>query len=171
MGVTVLPAPALLENGARVDEAEAFQAFYADLFPQIAGYCLMLTSDPGAADDLAQETLTEVYARWRRLREPRPYAFRVARNLARGQAGRRIREVATWSALVEHAVPGTSPDPTLWDAVARLSPEHRDVVLLHYQCDLPLSEVAHIIRRPVGTVKRRLHEARTHLAATLGDRS
>jgi RNA polymerase sigma-70 factor (ECF subfamily) len=43
-------------------------------------------------------------------------------------------------------------------------------VLLHYYADLPVEEVARLIHRPVGTVKRRLHEARRVLAATGGPR-
>jgi RNA polymerase sigma-70 factor (ECF subfamily) len=41
-------------------------------------------------------------------------------------------------------------------------------VLLHYWADLPVAEVARLVRRPQGTVKRRLHEARAQLAVTLG---
>jgi RNA polymerase sigma-70 factor (ECF subfamily) len=47
----------------------------------------------------------------------------------------------------------------------------REAVLLHYLCDLPLTDVARAIRRPLGTVKRRLHEARQLLAQTLGELS
>ena len=50
------------------------------------------------------------------------------------------------------------------DAVDRLPPGLRDVVLLHYYADLPVEDVARAIRRPAGTVKRRLHEARALLS-------
>jgi DNA-directed RNA polymerase specialized sigma24 family protein len=59
------------------------------------------------------------------------------------------------------------PDATTLDAVRRLSPPLRDVVLLHYYADLPIDEVARVLRRPVGTVKRRLFDARVALAAAL----
>jgi hypothetical protein len=38
------------------------------------------------------------------------------------------------------------------------------VVLLRYWADLPVAEVARLVHRPQGTVKRRLHEARAQLA-------
>jgi RNA polymerase sigma-70 factor (ECF subfamily) len=161
-----------VEGGAaRVARDDEFRAFYAEQFSHIAGYCLALTSSPALADELAQEALTEVYVKWTRLREPRAYAFRVAHNIARDSWRRRDREVAVWSAIADSALPGTAPDHDLWDAVRRLPPPLCEVVLLHYLCDLPLSEVARAIRRPTGTVKRRLHEARRLLATTLGDRS
>ncbi len=49
----------------------------------------------------------------------------------------------------------------------RLPGHLRDVVLLHYYADLPVEEVARALRRPVGTVKRRLSDARGILAVTL----
>ena len=152
-----------------MDRDEQFRAFYAQQFPQLSGYCLALTADASRADELAQEALTEVYVRWSRLREPRAYAFRVAHNLAKNSWSKRDRELATWSSIAEQAVPGTAPDPTLWDAVSRLPEPLREVVLLHYLCDLPIAEVARTLRRPLGTIKRRLHEARSLLATTLGD--
>ena len=44
-------------------------------------------------------------------------------------------------------------------ALSRLSPDHRDVVVLHELLDLSYSECAGILRVPVGTVKSRLHHA------------
>lgn len=152
-----------------MDRDEEFRAFYADQFPHLAGYCLALTSDAARADELAQDALTEVYVKWSRLREPRAYAFRVAHNMAKDSWRSRDRELATWSAIAEQAVPGSAPDPALWDAVSRLPAALREAVLLHYLCDLPITEVARTLHRPPGTVKRRLHEARALLATTLGD--
>lgn len=152
-----------------MDRDEEFRAFYAEQFPHLAGYCLALTSDAGRADELAQDALTEVYVKWFRLREPRAYAFRVAHNMAKDAWRRRDRELATWSEISGQSVPGSAPDPALWDAVSRLPAPLREAVLLHYLCDLPISEVARAIRRPPGTVKRRLHEARALLATSLGE--
>lgn len=167
--MTVLTAVTVEGGAARVARDDEFRAFYVEQFPHVAGYCLALTSSPALADELAQEALTEVYVKWSRLREPRAYAFRVAHNIARDSWRRRDREIATWSALAEAAMPGTAPDHGLWDAVRRLPAPLAEVVLLHYLCDLPLTEVARAIRRPAGTVKRRLHEARQLLAHTLGE--
>jgi RNA polymerase sigma-70 factor (ECF subfamily) len=55
------------------------------------------------------------------------------------------------------------------DAVERLPAHLRSVVLLHYYADLPVEDVARALRRPLGTVKRRLLDARKVLSATLRD--
>lgn len=147
---------------------EDFERFYVTTFPDLAGYAWSLTSDPHLGDELAQEALTRVYARWALLREPRPYAYRVVTNLARDRWASARREAEHLSAQrAEDAV--LDPDSTLLDAVRRLDPRLRDVVLLHYFADLPLAEVAHALHRPLGTVKRRLHEARAALAVALED--
>ena len=57
----------------------------------------------------------------------------------------------------------------LLDAVRRLPPRLSVVVLLHYYADLSVDEVARTLRRPAGSVKRQLSEARAVLAHTLGD--
>lgn len=162
IGAAVVPAR------SRDDE---FRRFYASEYADVAGYCLALTSDPALADELAQEALTQVYVRWTRLRTPRGYAFRVAANLAKDHWRSRTRELATWSDLAAHSTTEPALDGIVWDAVRRLPPAQRDVVLLHYLYDLPLADVATAIRRPLGTVKRRLHEGRALLAAALKETS
>jgi RNA polymerase sigma-70 factor (ECF subfamily) len=118
---------------------EAFARFYTEVFGDLAGYGWSLTGDAHVGDELAQEALTRVYARWAILRDPR--------------------------LVDDRTVP--APDATTLDAVRRLSAPLRDVVLLHYYADLPIHEVARVLRRPVGTVKRRLFDARAALAAAL----
>ena len=143
-----------------------FAAFYTSTFGDLAGYGWSLTGDPHVGDELAQEAMTRVYARWGLLREPRPYAYRIVTNLVRDRWRTQNRESTTRDGdLPEQEVAG--PDASTRDAVGRLSPALREAVLLHYYADLPVDEVARVLRRPVGTVKRRLHDARTALAAAL----
>ena len=142
-----------------------FSAFYRETFGELAGYAWSLTRDPNVGDELAQEALTRVYARWGLLREPRPYAYRIVSNLARDRWRAEQRERATWA---DAEVPSTQAhDDSTLDAVRRLPPALRDVVVLHYYADLPVAEVGRVLRRPVGTVKRRLFEARAALATAL----
>ncbi|MDQ1712480.1 MAG: hypothetical protein QOE45_1930 [Frankiaceae bacterium] len=160
-------AEACTAVAVRTSRDEEFGRFYVTEYPSVAGYCLALTGDPALADELAQEALTEVYVRWTRLRTPRGYAFRVAVNLARDHWRRRDRELATWADLAAYAAPAGAADGSVWDAVRRLPEPLREAVLLHYLYDLPVADVATAIRRPAGTVKRRLHEGRALLARAL----
>jgi RNA polymerase sigma-70 factor (ECF subfamily) len=143
-----------------------FAAFYTATFGELAGYGWSLTRDPSIGDELAQEAMTRVYARWGLMREPRPYAYRIVTNLARDRWRAQARERESYGDLIAHGVV-SGPDTSTLDAVRRLSPALREAVLLHYYADLPIDEVARVLRRPVGTVKRRLHDARVALAAAL----
>ena len=156
--------PVHLEGAAR--RVTSFEDFYTATFRDLSRYAWRLTRDDGLADELAQEALTRVCARWPVMREPRPYAFRVVTNLARDHWR---REALDRAARRELARPETTPGPdaAVLDAVRRLSPVLRDTVALHYYADLPVDEVARVLRRPVGTVKRRLFDARAQLAQTL----
>jgi RNA polymerase sigma-70 factor (ECF subfamily) len=143
-----------------------FPAFYAGTFPELAGYGWSLSGSAHVGDELAQEALTRIYARWGLMRDPRPYAYRIVTNLARDRWRDATRERDKWDRLsMPEQIDG--PDTSTLDAVRRLSPALREAVLLHYYADLPVDEVARVLRRPVGTVKRRLHDARAALAAAL----
>jgi RNA polymerase sigma-70 factor (ECF subfamily) len=153
---------------ARTDARLEFADFFDEMWPDLVAFCRTLTGNPHAAEEMTQETLTRVYARYPLLREPRPYAYRIAANLVRRawKDAQRI-EVVDPVALPDRASVGAAGETI--DAVRRLPPRLRDVVLLHYYADQPVDVVAGLLHRPVGTVKRRLHEARRLLAVALDE--
>lgn len=150
--------------------AERFRALYRAEYPRVAGYAYRLTRDSEAANDIAQEAFTRLLARFVAVREPKAYVFHVATNLARAMWQARVRAERVTAELAGDAVtPG--PDRTVADAIARLPRRYRELVLLHYYADLAVADVAEVVRRPAGTVKRQLAEARALLATSLGDRN
>jgi RNA polymerase sigma-70 factor (ECF subfamily) len=168
--VSVEALPAGERPVVAADRDEEFREFFAAEFPRLAGYCLRLLGDEQVARDTAQEALVRVWSRWLGVRDPRAYVYLVATNLVRSEWKDRARRADAWQraaqAQPEHYELG---DRTIRDVVERLPERLRVPVLLHYYADLPVAEVAQLIRRPVGSVKQRLHEARARLAAVLGD--
>jgi RNA polymerase sigma-70 factor (ECF subfamily) len=151
--------------GVTAATANDFAALYTSEFGRLAGYLTSLTGDAESGREAAQEAFTRLFARWRSVREPRAFVYVVATNLCRHswrQSGRERSAVATLGQSLSEG--GPAHDPWLRDLVERLPVRHREVVLLHYYADLPVAEIAAAIHRPVGTVKRRLHEARGLLA-------
>ena len=55
------------------------------------------------------------------------------------------------------------------DALRRLEPEFRAVVVLHYYLGMPLPDVAVALRIPLGTAKSRLHRSLRSMRSTLDD--
>ena len=148
--------------------AAGFRALYVTHFPVVTGYAYQLTRDTETAKDIAQEAFTRLLARWVTVRDPRTYLFHVVTNLVRDSWKARLRRERLVEALgrqTPQAVP--APDRDLADAVLRLPSRHAEVVLLFYYSDLPLTEVATVVGRPEGTVKRLLAEARERLAVAL----
>ena len=151
-----------------VSRDDEFREFFAAEFPRLAGYCLRLLGDEQLARDTAQEALVRVWSRWVGVRDPRAYVYLVATNLVRGEWRDRARRADAWKRAAHDApVTYADADPGLRDVVERLPDRLRVPVLLHYYADLPVAEVARLLRRPVGSVKQRLHEARRRLAAEL----
>lgn len=162
--------PSLL--GVRESTVGGFAALYEGEFGRLAGYLAQLTGDADAGREAAQEAFTRLFSRWRRVREPRAFVYVVGTNLCRQTWRRTGRERLAVASLARTSPELQLPvDPALRDLVERLPERLRQVVLLHYYADLPVAEVAAAIGRPVGTVKRRLHEARALLAIEMGDPS
>ncbi len=139
---------------------------------------LAAVQNPEDACDIVQQALFTAYARLGTLQEPRRFGGwlrGIVANLARRTLERRERE----QRLLERCcASGVAPDPaTVFSqgedvgealrALGSLAPDHRDVAVLYYLRQMPVSGVASIVGRPVGTVKRMLSEARATLRMEL----
>jgi RNA polymerase sigma-70 factor (ECF subfamily) len=151
--------------GVSVATQQDVAALYATEFSRLAGYLTSLTGNPEVAREAAQEAFTRLFARWRKVHEPRGFVYVVGTNLCKHhwrQGGRERSAVNSLGITAEHG--RAAHDPWLRDLVERLPLRLREVVLLHYYADMPVADVALAVHRPVGTVKRRLHEARALLS-------
>lgn len=125
----------------------------------------LLTWDDAEAEDLVQECLIQVARRWRRVQRmdlPLAYARRILVNLAlagRPSQSRRQGELGHESA-VSRAAPhadaiseSLEARAELVDALARISPQQRAVLVLRYFEDLSEQQVADLLGCSIGTVK------------------
>lgn len=159
------PLPRVL--GRSAGTMAAFQVLYVEQFPALVRYGTRALRDQDLAAELAQEAFTRLLARWRDADDPAAYVYVVLTNLIRNHWRTRDRERAALRSLVVTARRDVSHDGGTYDAVWRLPKKLRDPVLLHYVADLPIEDVARALGRPVGSVKRQLHEARTLLHESL----
>lgn len=154
--------------GVARETIEEFQRTYERHFPALSGYCAQLVGDRDAGADLAQEAFARLFAKWRGVRDPRAFLFYVGTNLATDHWRRRTRDASLLTRLTHERPPAAErPRSDLAEAVECLPRTLRSVVLLHYYADLPLTEIAALTHRPLGTVKRHLHEARERLRDVL----
>jgi RNA polymerase sigma-70 factor (ECF subfamily) len=147
------------------DTTAEFAALYRSTFRELSGYCAALLRDDHVAGDIAQEAFVRLFSRWRSVDNPRGFLFVAATNLVRDEWRRRGRARSLFAALaplVKEAAPAADVT-ALDDAILRLPHRERDALVLHLVADLPLAEVARLTSAPLGTVKRRVHDARKRL--------
>lgn len=172
---------ALLVERSR-DEADAFTGIYDRYFPVIHRYVAGRLG-PQIADDLSAETFLVAFRRRDRF-DPargavRPWLFGIATNLVaqhRRMETRRYQALARTGAepaaeshesRVVAWVTAEGLQPQLAKALAALSRQERDVVLLAALSDLGHEEIAQALAIPNGTVRSRLSRARKKLRAVL----
>ena len=144
-----------------------------------------MLANTGHGEDIAQEVFLGAYAalpRFRREASVRTWLLAIARKQClkalRDRQRRRRLEEAQRQAIARkaHRVP---PDPAEEDsevrrqrvrqALARLDPAARTVLLLRYETGLTLTEVAHVVGRSEAGVRRQLARALAQLRAVLDE--
>ncbi|WP_405159983.1 sigma-70 family RNA polymerase sigma factor [Nocardia sp. NBC_01499] len=148
------------------NRTELLRVLYDEHAAALWRYTLGLVRDPGRAEDIVQETLLRAWQRPNVLDQSdtsaRAWLFTVARNLAvdEHRSARNRREFRTDSPP-EQATPDQA-DRALdgWvvaDALGRLSPDHREVIVRAYYRGLSTHQIAAELDIPAGTVKSRMH--------------
>jgi RNA polymerase sigma-70 factor (ECF subfamily) len=165
------------------------QAAYRDLVGRYATPAVNLATrmvqDRALAEDLAQEAFLRAFENLSSYDPRRRFAswfFQILHNVTIDYLRRKRPTVVSLDGLEEGGSPviaGAPRDPpealleqaaltrALEAALARIRPEYREAVVLHYREDLSVQEIAETMGVPAGTVKTYLHRARKELAAIL----
>lgn len=142
---------------------------------RLVRYLLYLTGRREYAEDLAQETWVRVLQRGSQYNGRQrfdPWLFAIARNLAIDYLRKKRKAVQTASLPDDRdeilLVSSSGPSP--FEAAARsedairlagqlqiLSPLYREALLLRFQEDLSLAEIAQVLGAPVTTVTSRIY--------------
>jgi RNA polymerase sigma-70 factor (ECF subfamily) len=143
----------------------------AQHIPRLRRYARGLTHDPAWADDLVQDTLERALQRhwlFRFNRNLVSWLFTILHRLYLNDLARQRRGPAGGEDPPEPAAPGNVAEQLdMQRALARLSPDHRAVILLVGLEQLSYTEAAAVLNVPVGTVMSRLTRARAQLRALL----
>jgi RNA polymerase sigma-70 factor (ECF subfamily) len=167
-------------EAAGQDPASRSAAFREALIREMPGLRAFAVSLAGSfhqADDLLQDTLLKAWSSADSFTpgsNMRAWLFTILRNTYYSLYRRRGREVQDTDGVYSGRI-ATPPNQDgaldLADfqaALAKLPPEHRDVLLMVGAAGFSYEETAEICGVAVGTVKSRLNRARTRLAELLG---
>lgn len=153
-----------LAGRARKGDLDAFNALVSRWEGKIYNYLLRITGHAEDAMDLCQDTFIKAYQNLARLEDAArfgPWLYRIAHNEAMSHLRRPQRE----SALDESAaatLKGPSMAPVeaslaVEAALARLSPEQREAVILKIYEGFKFEEIAQILNCPASTIKSRVY--------------
>jgi RNA polymerase sigma-70 factor, ECF subfamily len=178
----------LLVARLRRGDAKAFRQLVAKHQDRVYSICLRMLGDPQEAEDVAQEVFAAVHRHLPRFRGDcrlSTWTYRVAKNQCLNRLKYLERREAEGGEALARASPSDAagfvsvpdrPDQALLGAeeraevqraLTRLSAEHRLIVVLRDIEGLSYEEIGRITDLPPGTVKSRLHRARSCLADAL----
>lgn len=173
---------------AQAGDRDAFRCLFERYQNQVYGYVRRMVSEENLAADLAQDAFVRAYEALPRLKAPgafRGWLFQIAANRVRDHWKRPCRDALSLDAPAaetggELAVPDPGPGPerlavreqmrtSVAEALAKLPPERREVVVLHHLNGLDVRTIAAMLGVPEGTVKSRLGRARADLRQFLAE--
>lgn len=168
-------------------DEEAFRLLVDKHARSIFNLAYRMTGNAADAEDLAQETFLQAFARLRDFRlgsRFHPWIYTIALNLCRSH--RRRRWLPQWVPLLgrggeerpEPEPPEPSPNPeqgllaqeaeeSLQNAIEALPSKYREVFVLRQAQSLSYEEIAGLLGLPLGTVEVRLFRARRLLLKSL----
>ncbi|MBX3703713.1 MAG: sigma-70 family RNA polymerase sigma factor [Steroidobacteraceae bacterium] len=156
---------------------EAFERLVPAYRRRVYGLACSILGDRAAAEDLAQEVFVKL---WQALpkydgrAQLSTWIYAITRNAAVSALRSRRRTVSMSDPAVLQEAEGIAGEPVagddaaLWRQVDALPDRQRQAVILYYQDERSVDEVAAMMGIPVNTVKTQLHRARAALAAALG---
>lgn len=143
---------------------------------EILRLCLLYLGDRHLAEDAFQETFVKAWKggdSFRGACSEKTWLCRIAvntcRDMLRSGWFRMMRRSEPVESLFDLAAPQQADPAPVRDAVLSLPGKYREVIVLYYDRDMKLGEIAETLHLPVNTVSTRLRRARALLRKTLGE--
>lgn len=173
----------LIERAVAGDRA-ASEAFVRAHQASLYAYMLRLSGRPDVAEDIVQDAFVRALTNLDRF-DPRfrfsTWLFTIAKRLYVNACQRHKpaydtdivdawqgRADAPESPTIDTEVNGNAK-AALRDALAILTHEQREIVVLFHQLDWPIAQIAEYMSMPEGTIKSHLHRGRQKMRKRLAD--
>ena len=117
------------------------------------------------AEEATAEAFARVVAHADRVRDPVPWVYRTAFRIAVEELRRERRTPPEPVGADETPPPGLGE---LVEALRELSPNQRAAIVLRYEADLPVAQIARRMGMSAATVRVHLHRGRNRLRELLG---
>lgn len=170
----------LLVMRAQAREEGAFQQLVVQYERRILYYIHRILGNDADRDDVMQEIWIRVFLKINTLRAPEAFPvwlYKIAHDVTVSQLRKRKRREATVLTVEHVTVVANSSDwnelelfdnaELVHEALGQLSLPHREVLTLRFLEELELSDIAEVVGCGVGTVKSRLHYAKSAMRKLL----
>ena len=141
----------------------------------------LITRDPGLAEDIVQESFIQAYHSIRSFDSTRPFGPWFMRSVVNAsvkvmqRSSRQVQvgdqtildEIAARAESAEAQAASIELQDQIWDAMQRLSPRQRAVIVQRYFLDMSEKDMAVQAGTAVGTIKWLLNAARERLRGLL----
>jgi RNA polymerase sigma-70 factor (sigma-E family) len=158
------------------DLEREFEEFVAAVSPRLHRAAYAITRDHHHAEDAVQAALGKAYARWKRVvrtESPEAYVRRMVVNEVLSWRRRSSSAELPSQHLPEAATRGHeaayAESDAVWQALGRLAPRQRAVVVLRYYEQLSEAEIAEALGVRPGTVKSQASAALARLRGFLDE--
>jgi RNA polymerase sigma-70 factor, ECF subfamily len=180
-----LPADRHSENAfliarARAGDTDAFRKLYDSYAPRIYRFMRRMVGDQEDSADLVQELFVRAFRHLGSMRDARAFEawlMRSAANLSKDHLRRRrlptvplegdddapMPEIVSQERGPEDRAISSELSGVVEQALLKLAPERRAVVILHHVDEMSVEEISRLLGIPLGTVKSRLHRGRAEL--------
>lgn len=164
-----------LLSGVAAGDREALAQLYRRTRTAVYGLALSYVKNAHDAQDVTQDTFVRVWDsayQYKPQGSPMGWLLAVARNLAlmklRQGSRQEQLEDEEWDAIPAES-PAVTPEDrqVLQQAMAALTDEERQVVMLHAVTGLKHREIAHLLEMPLATVLSKYHRALKKLRVQL----
>ncbi len=147
-------------RGAQGGSVSDLEALFRMHWPRAFRAAYLVTHDAAAAEDIAQESFLAAIRSidsFDRRRPFGPWLHRIVVNRSIDWTrARRLRGEVEFVDAVATGDRSAAPSDDTLAALARLSPEHRAVIVMRYILELTPGEIADALDLPRGTVNSRL---------------
>jgi RNA polymerase sigma-70 factor, ECF subfamily len=170
----------LVKRLATEPSGDGLRTLYRRYSGELYGFAYNALGDPGLAEEVVQDAFTSVWRNADRF-DPgrasfRTWLYELTRNRIidlRRRADARPRLADTWderdAAGLDESLEQAALRWQIGAALARLSPDHREVIRLAHFESFTLREIAELLALPLGTVKSRTYYALQHLRLALDE--
>jgi RNA polymerase sigma factor (sigma-70 family) len=155
----------LIRMGDETTAAASFEELYRSSHPAMVRLAYLITGSHHAAEEISHDCFLAMQPRWGTIADPAAYLRQAVVNRSRSHL-RRLRTVRNAPAEQPPVAFPEEIDET-WQLIQQLPERRRTALILHYYLDLPVGEIATLMKTRPGTVKSLLHRGRESLREEL----